>query len=275
MSRIRSLLAGACLMAATSFASRVAPADLGLSVWVPSGWALENLGGEADFRMYAMYDTSGAHGALVFFEVQSGITDDGTTREWIKAEALTRGFLIEGGCFGTLLADDTMLVDGVFAREVYGQSADCDEASSTLLSEMKDRYYRVTGYRNMGWVVSFEGDTADVDTAANTYLDILDSVRLDLSFQSIPPVRVGDRRVAPATARKIVSQGNTIRMDLGTELEPRIQVVDLRGRVLHGKIVSNGGGAWSWRPEGFAGGTVAIRIKSGAREWTGSAVLSR
>lgn len=262
-------------MAATSFAERVVPADLGLSVWVPSGWALENLGGESDFRIYAMYDTTGAHGALVFLEVQSGITNDGTTREWIKAEALTRGYLIEGGCFGTLLADDTMRVDGVFAREVYGRSADCDEASSTLLSEMKDRYFRITGNGGIGWVVSFEGDTADVDTAANTYLDILDSVRLDLSFQTIPPVRVGDRHVASPMASKIVSQGNTIRMDLGTEIEPGIQAVDLRGRVLHGKIVSNGGGAWSWRPEGFAGGTVAIRIKSGAREWTGSAVLSR
>ncbi len=262
-------------MSAASFATRLAPADLGLSVWVPTGWALENLGGDNDFRTYAMYDTTGTHGGLVFFEVQSGITNDGTTREWIKAEALTRGYMIEGGCFGTLLADDTMLVDGVFAREVYGQSADCDETSSTLLSEMKDRYYRVTGYRNIGWVVSFEGDTADVDTAANTYLDILDSVNLDLSFQSIPPVGVKARQVAPALAGKIVAAGPGIRLDLGTDVEPRIQVVDLRGRIVHGRIVSNGGGVWSWRSEGHAGGTVAIRIKVGAREWTGSAVLSR
>lgn len=275
MSPIRSLFAGACLMVATAFAARVAPTDLGLSVWVPSGWALESLGGESDFRMYAMYDTSGAHGALVFFEVQSGIYAEGTTREWIKAEALTRGYMIEGGCFGSLFADDSMRVDGAFAREVYGQSADCDEGSSNLLSEMKDRYYRVTGYGNIGWVISFEGDTADVDTAANTYLDILDSVKLDLSFQSIPPVGVKYRHVAAAAARKIVSDGSGIRMDLGTDVAPQIQVLDLRGRVLHGSIVSNGGGVWSWRPERFSGGTVAIRIKFGAREWTGSTVLSR
>ena len=275
MNKIRSLVAGACLLVGASFAARVAPTDLGLSVWVPGGWSLESLGGESDFRMYAMYDTSGAHGAMVFFEVKSGIHAEGSTREWIKAEALTRGYLIEGGCFGTLLADDTMLVDGAFAREVYGRSADCDTTSSALLSDMKDRYHRVTGFSDVGWVVSFEGDTPDVDTAANTYLGILDSVKLDLSFQSIPPLGVKYRHVAAAPARKIVSDASGIRMDLGTEIEPQIQVLDLRGRVLHGSIVSNGGGVWSWRPEGFSGGTVAIRIKSGAREWTGSAVLSR
>lgn len=275
MTKLKALIAGAMVCASSALADRIAPADLGMSIWVPSGWKFAYLGGSTDFRYYSLYDTTGTHGGWFQFETYSGAYNSGSTRQWVNEEALVRGYLIEGDCYGTLLSDDTMRVDGAYAREVYGRSATCDSGSTTLLTPMQDRYYRMTGYGDIGWVMSFEGDTSDVDTAANTYLAVLDSVKLDLTFSTIPAVGVKYRHIGAPRSKKLVVERNGVRLNLETNSAPEIQVLDLNGRIVSGRIQSGGSGVWNWRPEGAPPGMVVIRVKSGSTQWTDRAVLPR
>lgn len=274
MKRLSLVLAGLCLAVGASSAGRVEPADLGLSVWVPPHWVLNSEGGDAAFRFFSLYDTTGAHAGFVTFEVYSGANLLGGDRKWVDEEALVRGLMIEGSCFGSLVSDDSMLVDGAYAREIYGRAAECDSGSLVLLSNMKDYYHRVTGNGDIGWVLSFESDTADADTAASTYFGILDSVRLDRSFLTIPNVGVKRRYLSP-TVREVVSAGSAIRIATGAGTVPEVEVMDLSGRRLAGRLEPKAGGLFLWTAqEGFAG-TVAVRVRSGGLDWTGRAVLSR
>lgn len=275
MTRLKALLSGLLVLIATSHAERVQPSDLGLSIWVPSGWLLTNEGGDEEFRLYTLYDTTGNHGALFQLEAISGANSAGGAETWVRDEAMVRGFLIEGSCYGTLLSDDSAIFDGYYAREVYGRAATCDSGSEALLSELQDRFSRIMAAGDIGWVLTFEGDTADVDTAAGTYLSILDSIRLDPGFQVIPQVGVHPRRVGGRVDRRIYADREGFGIDLRTERAPEIHVFDLNGRKLSGRIVFLGDGRWAWRPETSQGGMVVVRIRSGSSQWMDRAVLPR
>jgi len=279
MKSLKTLVAGFGLLVSTALAGqRVQPYDLGLSLWVPDGWVLERDDATTDYRLYTLYDptlrdTSQVHSTFFQLEVFSGILASGnTSRQWVKQEALVREYYLEGECFGTLLSSDTMTLDGAFAREIYGRAATCD--STNLLGPMEDRFTRVTAYGDIGWVMSFAGDTADVDTASSTYLAMMDSIKLDLTFSSIPYVGVKSKLRA-AALRKIVSEGAGLRLNTGTEAIPRIEVMDLQGRILSGRLESGGRGAWLWRPDRPVAGMVAVRVTTGTSQWMDRAVLGR
>ncbi|MEK7393248.1 MAG: hypothetical protein AAB214_11860, partial [Fibrobacterota bacterium] len=195
-----------------------------------------------------------------------------TARQWVKQEGLVQEIDLQTNCFSTILSSDTMLVDGVFAREIYGRGASCD--STNLLGPMEDIYTRVTAYGDIGWVMSFSGDTADVDTASTTYLAMMDSIKLDLSFASLPYVGVKSK-VQSKSQRILVSEGSFLRLNTGMEDLPRVDVMDLQGRNLSGRLESAPGGVWLWRPDSPVTGMVAIRVVSGASLWMDRAVLRR
>jgi hypothetical protein len=279
MTSMKALLAGLGIFASASFAAdRVQPFDLGLSVWKPGGWLLERLDGTSNTRYYTMYDstlrdTIRVHNALFEIEVFSGILSSGaTSRQWVREEAYSRELDLQGACFSTLLSSDTMSIDGVFAREIYGRAAICD--STNLLGMMEDRYIRVTANGDIGWVMMFTGDTADVDTAATTYLSIMDSIQLDFSFASLPYVGA-KHRIQSSALRRVVAEGAGLRLNLGSESTPRIEVMDLQGRILSGRIEPGLRGSWVWRPDAPVSGMVAVRGFSGTSQWMDRAVLRR
>lgn len=271
----KALLSGLLLLIATAQAERVQPSDLGLSIWVPSGWLLTNEGGDEEFRLYTLYDTTGNHGALFQLEAISGANSAGGAETWVRDEAMVRGFLIEGSCYGILLSDDSATINGYYAREVYGRAATCDSGSEALLSELQDRFSRIMAAGDIGWVLTFEGDTADVDTAAGTYLSLLDSMRLDPSFQVIPQVGIHAPRTGGRVIHRIHADRTGFRVDLRTERTPEMHVTDLNGRKLSGQVVFVGDGQWAWRPNTPHGGMVVVRIRSGSSQWMDRAVLPR
>lgn len=275
MTLLKALFSGLLVLIATSQAERIQPSDLGLSIWVPSGWLLTNEGGDAEFRLYTLYDTTGNHGALFQLEATSGANAAGGAEQWVRDEAMVRGFLIEGSCYGTLLSDDSATLDGYYIREVYGRAATCDSGSEELLSELQDRFSRIMAVGDIGWVMTFEGDTADVDTAASTYLSLLDSMRADPAFQAIPQVGVHPRRAGGRPRHRISTDRKGLQVDLQTERTPEFLVSDLNGRKLSGQVVSLGGGRWAWRPEEPHQGMVVVRIRSGSSQWMDRAVLPR
>lgn len=262
-------------MVSVSQAARVQPADLGLSVWVPSGWLLSSEGGNADFRLYTIYDTTGTHAVLFQLEVTSGASASGSAKKWVQEEALARGYFIEGSCYGSLLSDDSAVIDGYYAREVYGRAATCDTSSTVLLSNLEDRFSRIMANGDIGWTLGFEGDTSDVDTAAGTYLAILDSMQIDRNFQTLPPVGVHPRHFGRHVRHKISSDRNGFHVDLEAAQKPEIQVTDLNGRDLSGQVTSLGDGQWAWRSETSQRGMIVVRIRSGSSQWMDRAVLPR
>ncbi len=276
MTKWTALFAGLVLSATSAFAQRVAPPDLGLSIWVPKGWSLSYLGGGSDFRYYSMNDTTGVHGAWFQFEVYSGTYNtSGSSFGWVNDEALVREYILQGDCYGVLLSDDTMRVDGAYAREVYGRSAICDSSSTQLLSPMQDRYYRITGLGDIGWVMSIEGDTADIDSASSTYLAVMDSVKLSLTFSQIPAVGVQVHPSRSMRPKRMVADNKGISVMTETNSVPEISVVDLQGRMVAGRVSSGGNGVWNWRPDQSNPGLVVIRVRSGSAQWVDRAVLPR
>ena len=271
----RALFAGLVALMSSSHADRVKPSDLGLSVWVPSGWILSNEGGDTEFRLYTLYDTTGNHLALFQLEANTGAIAAGGATQWVRDEALVRGYLIEGSCYGSLLSDDSATLNGYYTREVYGRAATCDSGSTTLLSNLQDRFSRIQAAGDIGWVMTFEGDTADVDTAASTYLTILDSMQLDPAFQTIPQVGIKSIHRRAPSGHRISTDLQGLTMDLQEDRRPEVQVMDLNGRILSGNVVSLGDGRWTWRPEAPHQGMVVVRIRSGSSQWMDRAVLPR
>jgi len=270
----RALFAGLAALIATSHAARVQPSDLGLSIWVPSGWQLSSEGGDSEFRLYTLYDTTGTHAALFQLEANSGAIAAGGADTWVRDEALTRGYMIEGSCYGSLLSDDSATINGYYTREVYGRAATCDSGSTTLLSDIQDRFSRIKAFGDIGWVMSFEGDTTDVDSAASTYLSILDSIQPDPRFQTIP-VGIKSFHKRMRSGHRISTDSKGLTMDLQVEQRPDIEVMDLNGRILSGQISSQGGGMWAWRPDAIHQGMVVVRVRSGSSLWMDRAVLPR
>ena len=123
--------------------------------------------------------------------------------------------------------------------------------------------------------MSFEGDTADVYSASNRYFSIMDSVFLDPRFASIPGVGVKKRPSAPAQVRRLLVDPVGLRLELGSASAPTIEVADLRGRVLSGRIVSMGDGVWGWRSDRPSPGMVVVRVRTRSGNWTDKAVLPR
>lgn len=271
----KALFAGLLALGSALHAARFQPANLGLSVWVPPGWLLSDEGGDSEFRLFTLYDTTGAHSVLFQLEANSGAVAAGGAEQWVRDEALVRGYLIEGSCYGSLLSDDSATINGYYTREVYGRAATCDSGSTTLLSDLQDRFSRIMAAGDIGWVMSFEADTADVDTAAGTYLALLDSMRIDPTFQSIPLVGVHPRRFGGRPWHRISADRRGIRVELETAQQPEILVTDLAGRDLSGKVVAAGEGRWAWRPDASHQGMVVVRIRSGSSRWMDRAVLPR
>lgn len=284
MKWIKTLIVGLGLcVSAASADQRVQPFDLGLSVWVPDGWLLERDDATTNYRLYTLYDTtirdtSLVHSTYIQLEVYSGILGSGnsaiTTREWINEEALNQEYFLEGECFSTLLSSDTMQIDGGYGRFIIGRAASCDANSTDLLGDMETRYTRVTGNGGIGWVMSFAGDTADVAASSATYLRILDSIVKDPAFTSLPYVGTKSRS-SHAALRKVVAEGSGLRLNVGSLVSPRIEVFDLHGRKLSGRLQPGVQGSWFWQPDGKVDGMVAIRIESGSSKWMDRAVLSR
>jgi len=284
MKWIKALFAGLGLFVSTVSADqRFQPYDLGLSILIPDGWVLERDDATENYRLYSLYDTtvrdtSMVHSTTMQFEVYSGIKGSGasaiSTRAWINEEAMNQEYFLEGQCFSSLFSSDTMLIDGYYGRYILGQAASCDANSSVLLGNLETRYTRVTANGDIGWVMSFAGDTVDVDTANPTYLGILDNIVTDRSFTSLPYVGTKARPSA-AASRKVVAEGYGLRLNIGASARPLVEVLDLQGRKLSGRLQPGARGSWLWRPDGPVGGMVAIRIESGSSVWVDRAVLSR
>jgi hypothetical protein len=268
------LIAGLFALLSASQAARVQPSDLGISIWVPSGWLLSSEGGDSGFRLYTLYDTTGNHAALFMLEANSGAVAAGGAEQWVRDEALVRGYLIEGSCYGRLLSDDSTTINGFYTREVHGHAATCDYDSQVLLTELQDRFSRIMAFGDIGWVMTFEADTADADTAFKTYRTLLDSMRIDPSFQSLPPVGVRSRQRFDGRPRIIADRGG-LEISLGSGTRPEIFVSDLFGRGLSGKLSALEEGRWAWRPESSHQGMVVVRIRSGSSRWMDRAVLPR
>ncbi|QQS05504.1 MAG: hypothetical protein IPK50_01070 [Fibrobacterota bacterium] len=184
----RKLIVATLLLAVSATqAARTTLSDIGLSVYVPDGWTLSFLTGSASdtesTRMYAMINRENTDRAVLTFEAFDHVSDLGA-HSWTTLTGYAESLNIQGYPFSIVYIDDSIKQAGLFAWRVYGRYGDFDE--SDLPIGVVDRYSRTFANGDIGWIISFEGDTADIDTAGPTYTKILDSVKVDLSFQTLP-----------------------------------------------------------------------------------------
>lgn len=261
----RNLVATAVfLVASAAQAGRVALSDMGLSVLVPTGWNLEYLppvnGDTARSpRMYWMYNTANVERANFYFEAWNGVNDLGA-RSWVTEEGWVRSLNIQGQLYNELYLDDSVKQDGLFAWRVYGRYAQL--GADSLPDKWIDEYSRSTAYGDIGWVVSFEGDTSDVDTAGPTYTKILDSVKIDRSFQTLP--KVGLKFPASSRSRQTLrATGQAV--EIFGVASPTVRAADILGRRVDGDLERTIDG-WLWKPRALRPGIVQLRVLGSGRD---------
>ena len=256
------LLGGLLLLASAACANRVTLSDMGLSIWVPSGWELQNLVSNDSTREYLLDDTTiltststRRHSGSISLKVQWGaLVGTTSTRQWVLDEGDSWSLSISTAPLGgVLFLDDTMVVDRLFAREVYGRSL------QAVGDSVRTTYVRCTAHGDVGWDFWAESDTTDADTAMASYAAILDSIQIDSTVTSIPAAGI---RVS--SARKPLSQalsavGGTLRIQ--SAAEPRVEAMDLLGRAVPGSVVSAGDGIWLWRPNARPRASILTRVR--------------
>jgi hypothetical protein len=262
---LASFLGGLLLAATSSTADRVNLTDMGFSVWVPSGWQLQNVETTDTFREYRLEDTtllsdaSGLrHSGVISLRAYSGAMTGypGSTdpTQWILDDAEAWSiYLSTTPLSGQLIIDDTTAMSGLFARTVYGWSLQA-EGDSVLAD-----YVQVTGSGDVGWEFWIESDTTDMDSSAiPTYLPILDSIQLNTATTVLPPTGIGPHRFSGATSQALSAVGGALR--IRASQQPQVEVMDLMGRTLRGSLSGKGDGIWSWRPLHARPGTILVRV---------------
>lgn len=241
-------------------AGRTTLADLGLSVNVPTGWTLSYLTSSAsdteNTRMYAMINQAKPDRAVFTFEAIDGVGSVGA-HAWTVVTGYAESLFIQGYPFSVVYLDDSVTQDGLFAWRVYGRYGDYD--AQNLPTDVVDRYSRIFANGNMGWIISFEGDTADIDTAGPTYTRILDSVKVDRTFQALPVLPGAGHRVGVPSH---VAGGV---LEIPGEARPVVQGMDGLGRVVTGELVRTRYG-WSWTPRSRRPGLVFLRVQAAGRD---------
>ncbi|MBK8800956.1 MAG: hypothetical protein IPN71_02660 [Fibrobacteres bacterium] len=255
--------------AATTQAARTTLSDLGLSVFVPEGWSLSFLtASQSDTestRMYSMINIANSDRASFTFKASNNVALLGA-HSWTTLEGFSQSLFIQGLPLSELFIDDSVKQDGLFAWRVYGRYGDFDTAD--LPTGFTDEYSRFFAYGDIGWTIAFEGDTADIDTAGPTYTKILDSVKVDRSFQALPlKVRDGSRQGAYSRVRVM---GASLAIE-GQSL-PIVRASDLLGRGIQGDLVQTADG-WLWTPRSLHHGVVQLRILGPGRDESLRAVL--
>ncbi|HNY29579.1 MAG TPA: hypothetical protein PKO15_01715 [Fibrobacteria bacterium] len=264
-------LSGAIVLSSAALvqAGRTALPDMGLSVYVPTGWNLSILSASASdtesSRTYAMINEAAPDRAVFTFEATSGAGAMGD-HSWSVLSGYAESLFIQGFPYSIVYLDDSIQQDGLFAWRVYGRYGEFD--AQGLPMAVVDRYSRTFANGDIGWTIQFEGDTADVDTAGPTYATILDSVTVDRTFQSLPlKPRDHSRRGAFAASRVV---GGRLAIE---EIEmPVVRAVDAHGRSVAGDLV-RGADGWIWSPKSPRPGLVLFRIQGPARDESLRAVL--
>lgn len=266
----RKLIVATLLLAVSATqAARTTLSDIGLSVYVPDGWTLSFLTGSASdtesTRMYAMINRENTDRAVLTFEAFDHVSELGA-HSWTTLTGYAESLNIQGYPFSIVYIDDSIKQAGLFAWRVYGRYGDFDE--SDLPIGVVDRYSRTFANGDIGWIISFEGDTADIDTAGPTYTKILDSVKVDLSFQTLPlkirgPSRHGGYRPVRVTGASLAIDG---------EAPPFVRASDLLGRRIEGDLARTADG-WLWSPRSLHPGVVHLRILGAGRDESLRAVL--
>ena len=272
MKRLTAPFLGALLLLASApRANRVTLSDMGISVWVPSGWVLQNMVTTDSTREYWLDDTiltstiTQRHSGHISLSAHWGaLVGSGSTRQWVLDEGDIQSLLISTAPLGgTVFLDDAMTVSGLFAREVFGQSlqATYDSVRNVWVraDSVRTTYVRCTAHGDVGWDFSVESDTSDADTAMTTYAAILDSIQVDTTVNALPPsgIRAHDARRSVSQALSAV--GGTLRIQ--SAAEPRGEAMDLLGRAGPGSVVSAGDGIWLWRPNARPRASILTRVR--------------
>jgi len=283
MKRISASLAVALLiLPSAGFAERVSLTDMGISVWVPSGWELQNVGTTETSRTYLLDDTSTVlssvtrrHSGAIYLQSQSGasggmspgsVAADSSTRQWVMNEGDVWSLIVSTAALGGYpYWDDTTLVSGLFAREVYGRSLDA--VGDSVLTT----FVRATANGDVGWDFWAQSDTSDADTAINTYVGLLDSIQVDLSVTVLPPTAIRVRSVRGPLSQALSSVGGALRIRAASQ--PVVEVMDLLGRSVPGTVVSAGDGIWIWKPRAERMGALLARVRADGAVLTRHLVL--
>ena len=266
MKRVPTSLLGAFLLLASAVsAGRVTLTDMGVSVWVPSGWQLQNEETTDTSRTYLLDDTTvlatsttRRHLGSILLQVKSGVLASEAgfpdpTRQWVKDEGDAWSLSISTAPLGGLFfLDDTTLLSGLFAREVYGQSLQA--VGDSVLTT----FVRTTANGDVGWDFWAQSDTSDADTAINTYVALLDSIQVDASVSVLPPTGIRVRSASGPLSQALSAFGGALR--IRSAMEPRVQAMDLLGRAVPGMVVSGGDGMWIWRPRSERRGAILARV---------------
>lgn len=267
---LRKLFAATLLLAfSATQAARTTLSDIGLSVYVPTGWSLSYLASSASdtesTRMYVMINQANTERAVFTFEAFDHASTLGT-RAWTTLTGYAESLNIQGYPYSIVYIDDSVKQDGLFAWRVYGRYGDFDAAGLPL--GVVDRYSRSFANGDIGWVISFEGDTADIDTAGPSYTKILDSVKVDLNFQALPLQHRGRSKQAGYHPVRIT--GTSLAID--GESQPIVRASDLLGRRIQGDLARTAEG-WLWTPRSLHPGVVQLRILGIGRDESLRAVL--
>jgi len=259
------VLALAGLLACASFAARVDIASIGLSVDVPSGWTLTQtspLKWDLEDTVLVASGTSYAarHTGVVQFEATSGASAVGT-HDWAIEDAYAwRVFLETNPCYGWVYRDDSTRVDGLFAMFVQGEWSTCpDTTGQGIATQYYSVYVRSVAQGDVGWEMSVITDTLDFQNNYFDYRDVLDSVQIDQTFQTIG---------VKGTAYRKHSNFRIHHANDAWKITPEPQsdvsemrVIDLQGRDV-GRL-EKGSNDWSWYP-GSADGPVWAVSGSGS-----------
>jgi hypothetical protein len=224
-------------------------------------------------RIWHLYDTTitaqgtRRHNGDILLEAQSGVgaQTDSAAEQWTKNEGESWNlYVLTAPLGGVVYKNDSTYMGGLFAWEVYGQSL--DSAGDSVLTT----YARTTAHGDVGWDFWVQSDTSEADTAIATYVGLLDSLQLDTTVTTLP---TGIQAHAP---RKPLSQalgsvGGALRIQ-ATRVD-RLDVMDLMGRAVPGRLSASGDGIWLWRPASPRIATVFARVQADGEVWTRRLVL--
>lgn len=277
---VAALVGGVLLSVAGAGADFTTLSDMGISVWVPSGWELQNVESTDTTRLYLLDDTtflsdaSGRrHSGAIYLQARSGVKAEysaypNPARQWVLNEGEAWNLYITTAPYGgfTLGIDDTTQVSGLFAWEVYGQSL------QTVGDSVMSDYVLITAHGDVGWEFWAESDTTDMDSAvASTYSVILDTIEVDTTVSVLPPAGIATRSAKGALSQALSAVGGRLR--IRASAKPQVEAMDLMGRSIAGTLSSGGDGIWYWRPRAARTATILARVRADGSVWARRLVL--
>ncbi len=223
-----------CLVVGCIFFSRGAWAgiesDIGLNFTPPSGWKLDRL----TSKQIWMEDTTGRFGAIFKFTVYDKIdTLSENASDWVETQGLVRVIQLETHeCFGFIWAMDTIQQDGLYSILVNAEEGDCLENATKVQIYRTQSRYVANG--NFGWDLTVIADSADMVESYSLYIDFLDSIKIDRTFDSIP---VRKTRAAEGKMPSLWVQKNTLHILSIPQWQPFKHTAELRIFMPNGRMV--------------------------------------